>query len=180
MGKRSPKTKGMLPDLEETDARRWVPEPDEPHVRWLGRRWFPAGWLERVFWGALALGCAVVLGVALSLEPDPRGLGTHEQLGLPPCGFAELFDGAPCPSCGFTTTFVLAAHGRVGEAVGNQPFGFVLFVAAALLVPVGAAAAWTGASLAIATEGWPWGGLTFVVVVSWGVAWGYKWQQTLG
>jgi len=36
--------------------------------------------------------------------------------------------GKPCPTCGVTTSFVLAAHGRLAEAVVNQPFGFVLFL----------------------------------------------------
>ena len=35
--------------------------------------------------------------------------------------------GKPCPTCGVTTSFVLAAHGRFAEALVNQPFGFVLF-----------------------------------------------------
>ncbi|NBO19844.1 MAG: DUF2752 domain-containing protein, partial [Proteobacteria bacterium] len=38
------------------------------------------------------------------LTPDARGLGTHEQLGLPPCGF-YLWYGLPCPSCGMTTSW---------------------------------------------------------------------------
>ena len=52
----------------------------------------------------LALGLAGVLGTARLLEPDPRGFGTHTQLGLAPCAFARI-TGRPCPTCGMTTAF---------------------------------------------------------------------------
>ncbi len=43
----------------------------------------------------------VVLGVARWLEPDAKGYGTHQQLGLPPCSSILLF-GSKCPACGMT------------------------------------------------------------------------------
>ena len=46
-----------------------------------GRSW------SRLFWWSLALGGVLVLSMAAAIEPDPRGYGTHTQLGLPPCGF---------------------------------------------------------------------------------------------
>ena len=47
-------------------------------------------------WGlvALAVMLAAVYAVAARLEPDPKGYGTHTQLGLPPCHFAWV-TGAP-------------------------------------------------------------------------------------
>ena len=33
-------------------------------------------------------------------------MGTHQQLGLPPCNFVTL-TGYPCPACGMTTSFAL-------------------------------------------------------------------------
>ncbi len=36
----------------------------------------------------VALGWAAIFVIAWLLKPDPRGLGTHEQLGLPPCPFS--------------------------------------------------------------------------------------------
>lgn len=76
----------------------------------------------------------VVLIVARLLQPSSRGVGTHEQLGLPPCAFLH-FTGIPCPSCGLTTSFAHAAHLRFYEAFIAQPFGLILFCIAALGVP---------------------------------------------
>src|SRR5690606_27831172 len=45
---------------------------------------------RRIAWLAIATAGAAVLVLARMLEPDARGHGTHEQLGLPPCGFLEL------------------------------------------------------------------------------------------
>jgi len=66
------------------------------------------------------------LALGLWLEPDPRGLGTHEQLGLPACGVRE-WSGFPCPTCGTTTAAALLLHGQPVVSWNTQPFGF-LFV----------------------------------------------------
>jgi len=68
-----------------------------------------------------------ILFFAVSLNPAPQGVGTHEQLGLPPCGFL-LVTGFPCPACGLTTSIAHIGHGEIWEAVKVQPFGAVLFV----------------------------------------------------
>ena len=70
---------------------------------------------------------ALVLGVARYLEPDDRGFGTHQQLGLGGCTFLE-WTTLPCPMCGMTTTFSHMAHFQWGEAFQTQPFGVVLFL----------------------------------------------------
>lgn len=139
-----------------------------------GRTWPQARLAERLFWAVTALGCAVVLGLAMWLEADRRGVGTHEQLGLPPCGFVEMFD-IPCPSCGFTTTYTLAAHGRFIDAAVNQPFGLFLFVLTALAVPAGVIAAARNVSLLDATVRWPWNRIMLGLLVGWLACWGYKW-----
>jgi len=59
------------------------------------------------------------------LEPDPRGYGTHEQLGLPPCRAMSIVH-VPCPVCGVTTAISLAAHGRWIESFVTQPLGCAL------------------------------------------------------
>ena len=39
----------------------------------------------------------ILLSLAIWLEPNPSGFGTHQQLGLPPCTILFWFD-VPCPS----------------------------------------------------------------------------------
>ena len=80
----------------------------------------------RVVGATLLVPTSTVLGFAAWLTPDPRGFGTHTQLGLGQCTFLHL-TGYPCPMCGMTTTFALMAHAHPVEAALNQPFGVVLF-----------------------------------------------------
>lgn len=67
------------------------------------------------------LGALVVLGVFV--DPDPRGFGTHEKLGLPACK-PMVWWNIPCPGCGVTTSLALVAHGHPWASFVNQPFGF--------------------------------------------------------
>jgi len=72
------------------------------------------------------LGASVgILGLALWLTPDPAGMGTHEQLGLPPCSLVVM-TGYPCPTCGMTTSFSNAVRGQLLAAFHAQPAGLVL------------------------------------------------------
>jgi hypothetical protein len=71
--------------------------------------------------GALA-GFLILVLLGLFVTPDPRGYGTHTHLGLPQCMTIEWW-GIPCPGCGVTTSMCLAAHGRLLEALHNQPLG---------------------------------------------------------
>ncbi len=77
--------------------------------------------------GLAPLVLAALVAAGLLLEPDPRGVGTHERLGLLPCLPMELW-GFPCPGCGITTSVTLAAHGRLLASARNQPFGFLVAV----------------------------------------------------
>jgi hypothetical protein len=77
---------------------------------------------------AVAISCAFVLAAWLS--PDPRGVGTHEQLGMPPCTMHWVL-GIPCPFCGMTTAFSLLAHGRPLAAFRTQPAGLIIALASA-------------------------------------------------
>lgn len=92
------------------------------------------GWPIRCTLIVLALGLAVVLAVARWLEPDPRGYGTHTQLGLAPCTFA-LVTGHPCPSCGMTTSFAWFARGRFDRSWRANPAGSVLAPVCVVLIP---------------------------------------------
>lgn len=102
---------------------------------------------------ALLLPAGAVLGIAAWLHPDPAGVGTHRQLGLGGCIVLTL-TGVPCPMCGMTTTFSLMAHGRVFDALLNQPFGVVLFVTTAVAAMVGAVDLARGRGLWRSGLGW--------------------------
>ena len=153
----------------EAPADRWRREP----VALWGRTFPRARGLERLLMAVCALGGAIVLGLAVWLDPDVRGIGTHEQLGLPACGVAVALD-MPCPSCGFTTTFALAAEGRVWTAIVNQPFGFVLFVGTVLAVPLLTLGAAKGISWLDLTLHWPWWWISGVAFAGWMAGWAYK------
>lgn len=72
---------------------------------------------------AVVAGAAVVLTWKLSgVAPDARGHGTHEQFGMAPCGWPEVY-GIPCPTCGCTTAAAQVVHGDVIGAFVTQPFG---------------------------------------------------------
>lgn len=90
------------------------------------------------FGRAILFGMTLLLissfGVALLLNPDPRGFGTHQQLGLPPCTFRLLF-GYPCPGCGMTTCFAHFVRGQFREAVRANLVGTILASVSALLIP---------------------------------------------
>ncbi len=72
--------------------------------------------------------------LALWLEPDPRGFGTHQRLGLPPCTFQTLF-ATPCPSCGMTTSFSNFARGRIVASIRANIAGFLLALACVVQIP---------------------------------------------
>ncbi|MGE0130055.1 MAG: DUF2752 domain-containing protein [Blastocatellales bacterium] len=84
---------------------------------------------------ALVFVSSVGLITARLLQPSLHGVGTHEQLGLPPCAFLH-FTGIPCPSCGLTTSFAHAARLHFYEAFITQPFGFIIFCLTALSIPL--------------------------------------------
>lgn len=147
------------PPLPQTDARAGV--------------WFVLTRAERQSAGFAALGLLGIFAVAAILTPDTRGIGTHQQLGLPPC-MTESILGVPCPFCGMTTSFTHMAHGQVLDAVIVQPAGALGFVLAAVLA--------LGCSTAVATGAAPtkWREITrsrkwFIAGgVTLGLAWVYK------
>lgn len=104
------------------------------------------GFGPRLLGLVLALGCAAVLWTASDLSADEAGHGTHEQLGLPPCMWAQSFD-APCMTCGMTTAFTHAAEGDLWTSFVTQPMGMLLAVATAAVFWVGLFVAVTGSRL---------------------------------
>ena len=115
----------------------------------------------------------VLLALGLYLEPDPRGWGTHEQLGFKPCWPMTHWN-VPCPGCGVTTAVTLAAHGRPLASLRAQPFGLVLRACAL------AAAAWAlagharGRDLGAGLPKLPWTRIGGVLALLGMLAWLYK------
>ena len=87
------------------------------------------------------------MALAWMLEPDARGYGTHQRLGLPPCSFRIVF-GMPCPGCGGTTSFAYFVRGAWWQAASSNLAGFGCALMSALMIP------W---SLASAVSGRTWG-----------------------
>lgn len=94
----------------------------------------------RTTWFGTAASSAILLGIARALTPDPSGIGTHLQLGLPRCGFLWL-TGLPCPACGLTTAFAHMARGEIAQAASANALGVLLFAIACSSIPLGV---WAG------------------------------------
>jgi hypothetical protein len=151
------------------------PSPTVTIWRWTLPR---ASGAERLAWAALLVLSLSLLATAASIKPDPRGYGTHEQIrifghALEPCGFKVMF-GKPCPSCGFTTTFALATHGRPIDAARNQPFGFLVFLLTVSFVPLSFCGSVLAASAQPLFDRLPWGRIGLVMLGLWLLAWAYK------
>jgi hypothetical protein len=82
------------------------------------------GWPTRCAFLITAASLMGLLAVAQKLEPDPRGFGTHTQLGLGPCAFLTV-TGRLCPTCGMTTAFAWFIRGRVDRSWQANPAGCV-------------------------------------------------------
>jgi hypothetical protein len=80
------------------------------------------------------IGTLALLTTARILEPASDGLGTHQQLGLPPCTSIYLF-GVRCPSCGMTTAWALTTRGLWIEALQVNAGGFLLALIALAYLP---------------------------------------------
>lgn len=93
--------------------------------------------------GIAAAVCLVALTVAAWTHPDPRGSGTHTQLGMPVCGFLER-TGYPCITCGITTAFAHVVRGQIPQAFVAQPAGALLALGCVFTWALGSLAALTG------------------------------------
>ena len=94
----------------------------------------PMGWMLRFVCLFAGLCCLGLLVTARILSPASEGLGTHQQLGLPPCTSIVLFD-APCPACGMTTSWALLTRGQILESVNVNVGGAMLALIALAYVP---------------------------------------------
>lgn len=106
-----------------------------------------------------------VLGAAVMLTPDPRGFGTHEQLGLPQCSFLE-YTGLKCPHCGMTTSLSYVVRGQWYAALRANPSGLILAAVLSAASPWCLAVAVAGRWLGVDSPA-PWliyGTLSFLVI----------------
>lgn len=96
-------------------------------------------WLAAI---GLSLVPLSLLGVARTLTPADQGLGTHQQLGLPPCSMRLMF-GLRCPGCGMTTSWAHFTRGHWVRSIQSNSGGFLLAILAIVAAPVLLRAAWT-------------------------------------
>lgn len=122
-----------------------------------------------------AMGAAVLLVplvVACLLTPDPRGHGTHQQLGFPPCTLVALF-GIRCPTCGMTTAWAALVRGRLLTGLAANVGGVLLALAAMGTVIGLSATALFGRrpKWFPDTNGFVWGGMVIaaVTLIDWTV-----------
>jgi hypothetical protein len=88
----------------------------------------------RILLLAFALFLGILFVLASKLEPDPRGFGTHTQLGLLPCAFRVL-TGRPCPTCGMTTSFAWFVRANLTQSWRANPSGSLIAGLSLLLIP---------------------------------------------
>ncbi len=91
--------------------------------------------LQRWLLLASATCVLALLVTAACLRPSASGLGTHQQLGLPPCTSIVLW-GVRCPSCGMTTSWALLLRGQAMAAVQANIGGTFLALIALAYVPI--------------------------------------------
>ena len=122
---------------------------------------------------AVAIPCAIVLGLAAYMTPAADGHGTHVQLNLPECGWITMAD-LPCPSCGMTTAFAHAANGDLLSSLRTQPMGAMLALVTAMALVLSIYIAITGSKVgSVFRQFWGrwsiWYGVAFAIA-----AWVYK------
>ena len=127
---------------------------------------------DRVVSAAVAVGLLFSLGLAVRLQPARGGMGTHQQLGLPPCTFRVLF-GRPCPSCGMTTSWAYLVRGQVPSAlranVGGTLLGIVAIAAVPWLVISAIRGRWLGWTPNCIVAAWAAVAIVLIVLVDWSI-----------
>jgi hypothetical protein len=127
---------------------------------------------QRLLAAALAVVLIAPVIVAGTLQPDPRGFGTHQRLGLPPCSVYALF-GVRCPTCGGTTAWANLVRGHWLDALAANVGATLLGILTLLGIPWllgsvvrGRWIAWTPSSNTAARVVIA---LTVVTLIDWGV-----------
>ncbi|MEZ6055866.1 MAG: DUF2752 domain-containing protein [Planctomycetaceae bacterium] len=125
----------------------------------------------RVLLAGVLLALIAGFSLAASLTPDPRGFGTHQSLGLPPCSFRLLL-GIHCPSCGGTTCFAYFVRGEWVSAANANLSAFGLALACAAAIPWGLVSLFRGRLWRIRQPAitllWIMGVLGSIALLQWG------------
>lgn len=111
------------------------------------------GWLQRTTLGVVGGTLLSLLAMAAWLRPDPSGLGTHQQLGLPPCSFRVLLQ-IRCPACGMTTSWSHVVRGQLWSACRANVGGTLLALVAIIVGPWSLLSASYGRCLGKPPAGW--------------------------
>ena len=74
------------------------------------------GWQQRAMLALLGGALFILLAIAVVLQPDRSGFGTHRQLGMPRCTFLVIF-GYRCPSCGIDNGSMRQTRNEVADPV---------------------------------------------------------------
>ncbi|QEG40053.1 DUF2752 domain-containing protein [Roseimaritima ulvae] len=90
---------------------------------------------------------AVVAAAAMLRFEAPRTvLLPWSDVALPESCGAQRMLGIDCPGCGLTRSFILTAHGRLGDAFQMHPAGTLAFIVLTLIIPL---RLWQGYRVAI-------------------------------
>lgn len=108
-------------------------------------------WLIRLAAVGLSIIPLSLLGVARTLTPDADGLGTHQQLGLPPCSMRIMFN-MRCPGCGMTTSWAHFTRGQWVSSVQSNLGGFLLATLTVVAAPILLKAAWISSPPSLKTQ----------------------------
>ncbi len=135
----------------------------------------PAGALGDRLIAVLVVGLAVTLvWLLVQVDPDPRGHGTHERLGMPPCSWPIVY-GKPCPTCGVTTAATWLVHLHPLRALATQPFGALLAAAGLYVAVVALLSLCRRESMVARIALWPVGTITIVTIASFLCGWAWTW-----
>ncbi len=131
-------------------------------------------WLfDKILKIGIIIGCFWLIGTAFSVEPDGRGFGSHEQLGLEPCGYLKSH-GHPCPTCGMTTSFAHTVRLQIPSALAANPAGTLLCLLCLVLPGILVHSMLTGEPIGRFFMGKWTGYWIFIALFIIGASWAYK------